>query len=214
MHIIELSKTGELNKQDRDLLLSLLNNHGVIVVPTDTSYGLAARVDDRKSLNTLFALKGRDMKKTVSMVVSGRAQAQKYAEVSCKPTALWKAFLPGPLTLVLWSKITALPYLLREDKTVAIRAIPTKCVNQLLRKLPVPLTITSANKSSLPDIYSLKQFQDQYKSGKLPDAFINAGKLKKQKPSTVVSAKKGEEIEVLRTGPISKKQINDVLNSH
>ena len=128
--------------------------------------------------------------------------------------AIWRAFLPGPLTLVVWSKVKKLPFIRRDDNTIALRYIPTPVVNQLLRVLDVPVTITSANRGGKEDVYSLEEFKKQYKNGTLPEAFIDAGKLKKQKPSTVVSALKGEEVVVLRKGPISQKAINEAIKKH
>jgi len=211
MKIFTLQKDGKLSKGDRDEVIEIFNNHGLVVVPTDTSYGLAAKIDDEKALKKLVNVKGRQKGKTMSMVVKGQSQALVYGVVSCKPKALWKAFLPGPLTLVVWSKVKKLPLIRRDDNTVAIRSIPTPVVNQLLRKLDVPVTITSANRGGKEDVYSLDAFKKQYKNGTLPEAFIDAGKLKKRKPSTIVSALKGEEVRVLRKGPISEKQIQQAL---
>lgn len=212
METLSLNSQGKLTKSDLDQVASLLKKGGTIVVPTDTSYGLAAIVTKKKGVESVFRLKQRDKSKTVSMVVASQSQALEYGVVSCKPKALWKAFLPGPMTLVVWAKKT-IPMVTRSDKTIAIRKIDTPVVNQILRSIGQPITITSANKSGKPDIYSLNEFLSQYKITK-PDYFIDAGKLKKTKPSTIVSAKKGEPVEVLRLGPISKKRIEDALLKH
>ncbi len=215
MNVYQLQKDGKLSKSDRDEVVSILNNHGIIVMPTDTSYGLAAKIDDEKALKKLVKVKGREKGKTMSIVVKGQAQALKYGVISCNPKALWKAFLPGPLTLVVWSKVKKLPLIRREDNTLAIRFVPTPVVNQILRAIDTPVTITSANRGRKTDVYSLDEFKKQYKNGTLPEAFIDAGKLKKQKPSTIVSALKGEKVIVLRKGPVSEKQIKQAIkNSH
>ena len=212
MEIIKISSGAKLNKEELSQVTKVLNKGGVIVVPTDTSYGLAARIDNQKGLEKIFILKGREKKKSISMAVRSRAQALKYCVISCKPIALWKEFLPGPLTLVVWSKKKTLPYLQREDGTIAIRQVPTAMIDQILRALPVPITITSANKSGKGDIYSLKEFKAQYKKAPFPDIFIDAGRLKKRSPSTVVSVKKSEPVYVIRKGPITEKQIMKIIN--
>lgn len=211
----KLTKEKKLSKHDLTEVLRILSKGGVIVVPTDTSYGLAALINKKPGLEKIWKMKGRQKEKTVSMAVRGQSQALEYGVVSCKPKALWKAFLPGPLTLVVWSKKAKLPYIRRNDNTLAIRQIPTAFFKQLLRSVPVPVSSTSANLSGKKDIYSLKEFLAQWKDAKLlPDAFINAGVLPKRKPSTVVRALKGEDIVVLRKGPISEKQIREALEKH
>jgi L-threonylcarbamoyladenylate synthase len=213
MKVFSLQSDGKLSKADRDEIITFLDNHGVVVMPTDTSYGLAAKITDKQAIKKIYQLKKREATKTLSMAVSGRAQALKYGVVSCKPTSLWKAFMPGPLTLVVWAKGKAIPFITRKDKTVAIRQVPTPVVQQILRSLSVPITITSANRSARNDIYTLTAFKKQHGS-KLPVAFIDAGTLKKVKPSTIVSALKGEEVAVLRDGPIKSKQIKQALSKH
>lgn len=212
MKIFKLQDDAKLTKQDRDEVAAILKKGGVAVVPTDTSYGLAAMVNHKKALARLFKMKGRVKEKTASMAVRGRSQALEYGVISCKPTALWKKFLPGPLTIVVASKKKNLPYVRRGDGTIAVRCVPTEVVHQLLRVLPAPVTITSANRAGKKDIYSLEDFSSMYKSGMLPDVFIDAGRLKKREPSTVVKAVKGQDIEILRPGPISKAQIFKALN--
>lgn len=213
MKVFKLNHAEKLTPADLKEAVRLLEKGEVLVIPTDTSYGLAARIDRPNALKKVFAVKGRETEKTLSMAVASLAQANKYGVISCKPKALWKAFMPGPLTLVVWSREKKLPFVRRDDGTVAIRHVPTPAVRQLLRAVGVPLTITSANRSGREDVYSLKAFQEQHKNGTLPSAFIDAGGLRKRKPSTVVSAKKGEPVAVLRRGPIASKMIFDVIEN-
>lgn len=209
MKVFVLNKEGRLSANDKAEIVTMLRQGQVIVVPTDTSYGLAALVSNQKAVEKVFRLKGRAKQKTVSIAVRSREQALEYGRISCKSTKLWRAFLPGPLTLVVESKIKR-AYLVRHDNTVAIRRLATKSVNQLLRDLPAPITITSANRSGKKDIYSVEQFKAQYRGKTLPDAFINAGKLPKSELSTVV--KVNDRMEIVRQGAISRKQIEKALN--
>src|SRR5690606_538723 len=178
-----LNKLGRLAGKDLAQVVSLLRRGEAVVLPTDTSYGLAVRVDRPGALKNAFSLKGRARAKTVSMAVRSKAQANAYGRFSNEVETLWKAFLPGPLTLVLPSRKRRFPYVRREDGTIAIRYLPTPCVKQILTKLPVPISITSANKSGMQDIYSHEQFLRQYQRGKLPAAFVDAGRLPKRNPS-------------------------------
>lgn len=210
---IKLDKSKKISDADLRRIVSVLQKGDVVVLPTDTSYGLAGLVSKPKAVKKVFDIKGRPTKKTVSFVVRSMAQAKEYGRISCKPTKVWKEFLPGPLTLVVEAKDKGknIPMITRkEDNSVAVRYIDTPVVMQILRKLDAPLTITSANVSDKPDIYSFEEFERQHKKNKhQAKFFVDAGKLEKNKPSTIVSFIDG--VQVLRSGKISK---NDIIKSY
>lgn len=75
---------------------------GLLAYPTETSWGLAARIDSPRAVASLRAFKGRDADKPLSLLVSGEAAlAARGAFVGDAARALMRAFWPGPLTLVL-----------------------------------------------------------------------------------------------------------------
>src|SRR5690349_17248190 len=74
---------------------------GVVALPTDTIYGVAASVGAPQAVVRLFALKARDAAKPVALLVADAAQAATVAEVPPAAAALAEAFWPGALTLVL-----------------------------------------------------------------------------------------------------------------
>ncbi len=81
----------------------------------------------------------------------------------------------------------------------------------LAKILKYPITATSANVSGQADCYSADEVIEQFKKQKYrPDIIINAGKLLKRKPSTLVKIE-GKDLTILRQGPISEKQIRKLL---
>lgn len=207
MKVFRLKQDDKLTTADLKEAAAILKRGGIIVVPTDTSYGLAALINKPASVQRVFSLKGRSSKKTVSMAVRSKAQAGRYARFSAAHEKLWKDFMPGPLTLVMDARIRKLHPLLVKNGTLAVRLVPTPAVNQLLRSIGVPITITSANKSGRGDIYSYREFMKHYKHSPLPNAFIDAGQLKRAKPSTVVRISDNGKVDILRQGPVSKAAI-------
>jgi L-threonylcarbamoyladenylate synthase len=82
-----------------------------------------------------------------------------------------------------------------------------KIALDLAKFLKRPITATSANVSGKNDCYSAHEIISQFQNQKnKPDIIINAGTLPKRKPSTIVKIQ-NHNVEILREGPISKKQI-------
>lgn len=211
MKIFKLGKDKKLSKKNRDEVVLLLNKGGTVVVPTDTSYGLAALVTNKKAYDKVYQIKHRPHWKTFSMAVRGKSQALKYGKFSDQANRIWQTFMPGALTLVVNENPGLVDHLRNRDRTVSFRFVPTPAVNQLLKKLEAPFTITSANKSGEPDLYSYEDLLKQYKNDILPTAFIDAGELPQKPPSTVVRCTKEKGIEILRKGSISLKKINEAI---
>jgi len=180
-----------------------------VVYPTDTSYGLACDVTNAAALRRLYKIKGRSFNQPVHIVVPSLAFAAKAGEWSGPAKKLAKAFWPGPLSLVLplKAKDRYLKKLGSNTGTVGLRYPKHKLANDLARSLGRPITATSANRLGQPDSYSLADIMENFAGAKhKPDIIINAGRLPKRKPSTLVKVQ-AEEIKILRPGPITQKQI-------
>jgi L-threonylcarbamoyladenylate synthase len=193
-----------------DHAANVLKEGGIILFPTDTLYGLGADALNPEALKRLRALKGREEKKAISIVVADMAMAEKYAEVTPLARRLAERFLPGKLTLVLSAKGNLPEELTAGTGTVGIR-IPKHllCLN-IARELGRPYTATSANVSDRePELSAekiLAQFGDKAKEiGKV----IDMGELPESAPSTVVDAR-GEKPLVLREGAVSAEDIRSV----
>lgn len=127
---------------------AVLRAGGLVAVPTETVYGLAARADDGAAVARIYAAKGRPSFNPLIVHVSGAVQAATLAEVSPLAAALMAAFWPGPLTLVLplrpgapvASLVTA------GLATIALRC-PAHPVMQALIAEVGPLAAPSANAS-------------------------------------------------------------------
>ncbi|MFM9841489.1 MAG: L-threonylcarbamoyladenylate synthase, partial [Dongiaceae bacterium] len=81
--------------------ITVLNAGGIVAVPTETVYGLAARAGDGAAVARIYAAKGRPSFNPLIVHVSGAAQAAELVEIDAVAAALMAAFWPGPLTLVL-----------------------------------------------------------------------------------------------------------------
>jgi len=190
--------------------VEVIKNGGLVVLPTDTVYGLACDATNPVAVAKVFFVKVRPMSQPLSIAVGNFKHIYKYVgniPVSAKKLA--KKFLPGPITLV-FKKSSIIPDIVtagRDD--VAIRVPDCKFVLMLLRYLNSPIVLPSANIHNKPS--PIKAHQVLKILNSKVDLIIDGGKTKYGKESTVVSCI-GKKIKILRTGAISEKEIFSALS--
>ena len=197
-------------QSDVGIVINILKNDGVVSVPTDTVYGICARVHSSKAFNKLVEVKNRPSNKNFPVMCSDIEQIKSIGIVDEKTEKLIHAFMPGPITLVLRKKTEAFGYInnggLRESDEIAVRMAPSSFLKEVIAGVGSPLFMTSANKSgmdvckSLDDIERLCPDLDGMVEG---DVSFGAA-------STIVDCT-GEEIKIQRDGPISKEQVMEVI---
>jgi len=188
--------------------VKIIKQGGVVMYPTDTAYGLGADIASREGIKKILKIKGRPKTKTLSLIAGSTEMTGRYVEWTPMGKKLARKFWPGPLTLVLESRITNLEsrisrkHIVKQRK-IAIRVPDNKIAQMISRELGRPITSTSANISNHPECYSVAEFLNQAIGNKwLPDLILDAGNLPKRKPSTIVDAIK-DQIIVIRKGEIN-----------
>ena len=124
----------------------MLNAGGLVGLPTETVYGLAARADIDDAVASIFRAKGRPTGHPLILHISDISELDRYA-VDVPPTALTLArhCWPGPLTLLL-HKSNAVSHLVTGDReTVAIRIPANDCARQIIEQCGHALAAPSAN---------------------------------------------------------------------
>ena len=172
---------------------------GVVVYPTETLYGLGANALDVQAVYRVFEIKGRDITKPISLAFRDLKHARKFVHLIPAAEKLAEKFLPGPLTLIVNSKIV-FDEILGGDK-ISIRIPDHPVAQALLNQTKFPITATSANLSGGKDPVEFKDVLEQL--GDKIDLVLDAGKCKYGKPSTVVDAT-SDELKIVREGVISK----------
>jgi len=190
----------------------------IVAYPTDTSYGLACDPTNSKALRKFYNIKSRG-NKPVHVVVPSLAYAKKIVVWNRIATKLSKKFLPGPLTIILPLRRNTgyLRQFSAASGFLGIRFSKNQITLDLVKALGRPIPATGANPSGQKaggvDSYTAKQVYDQFKKQKhKPDIIIDAGTLPRRKPSTLVKID-GNQIHILRKGPISERQIRNQLTS-
>ena len=223
MVIIDYQK--KLHKQIINACVLALKQGKVIAYPTDTSYGLAVDAGSVRAIKKLYQIKGRNFNKPLHVVVPSLAYAKRIVIWNKAMEKLSHRFWPGALTLIAVLKVSArggsasggkskkLKVLSANTGTIGLRMPKNNIAQDLAKNLGRPITATSANVSGQADCYSAGDIIGQFKNQKYkPDIIINAGKLPKRKPSTLVRVF-DDVVKVLRQGPVTEKQILKSLRS-
>lgn len=205
MRIIGINKNN-LNSTITEAKNIILND-GLIIYPTETVYGLGANAKSVKAVRKVFAVKGRKYNKPISITLHSIKEAEKIVEWNKYAEKLARNFLPGPLTLILKLKVKFPKRLTCGEDKIGIRIPDHPITLELIKRLKVPVTATSANISGGKAPINAKEAIRQI-GGKV-DLVIDAGVCKYKKPSTVIDLTGKPRI--LRVGVISKKEIDKVL---
>jgi L-threonylcarbamoyladenylate synthase len=121
-----------------------MSRHGVIALPTETFYGLAADPHDEEAVARVFAIKGRETGKALLVVAANIAQVRELADLDETRRVALAAAWPAPVTVVL----PARGQLAAAAETVAVRVPDHALLRALLARVG-PLTATSANRSGV-----------------------------------------------------------------
>lgn len=187
--------------------IGALEAGNLVAFPTDTVYGVGALVHDPESIGKLYVIKERDPVKAIPILVGSIPDLdQVSSNINQTARRLAKTFWPGPLTLVV-PRHPALPEIISPYPTVGVR-MPDHPTALNLLGLTGPLAVTSANLSGEPSSRTAEEVMAQL-SGRLP-LVLDGGRTPGGQPSTVVDCTRSD-LTLLRPGPISMDQLNQVL---
>ena len=216
MNVSETGNTSAAPGQDIDSAARLLRGGGVVAIPTDTLYGLAADAFNADAIERVFAIKERPDGMALPVLLSDIGQLSSVArELPEGVGALAERYWPGPLTLVLRRSPDLPLRLTAGGDTVAARVPAHPVPRELARLLRRPITGTSANVSGAADPRSLDELRLQV--GGRVDCLITVGPAPAGTASTIVDLSgvdlSGETPRLIREGAIPFADIEAILNS-
>ena len=177
-------------------VVQVLKDGGVVAYPTDTIYGIGCDIFNKRAMEKIYRIKGRDKKKPMSFVCSDLSHISQFAKVSNYAYRIMKRLLPGPYTFVLEASSSVPRLVSTKRRTVGIRIPDSEIALSIVRDLGNPIISTSANMSGENIISDPFQIEDLF--GSQLDAVIDGGKLSGN-PSTVIDLS-GDAPAVLRLG--------------
>jgi len=205
---MKISKINQKNfKEILKIAVNSIRKGKIIICPTDTVYGLVCDATNEKAVKKLFKIKKRPKEKAIPIFVKDIKMTKKIAQIDKRRGKILKKVWPGKVTVVLkQTRLRPSGFGGRrkiklygvEKKTIALRIPKYKLVNELLKKLNLPLSGTSANISGKPPSIKIKEIIKQFKNQKYqPDLILDSGNLKSSRPSTVIDLT-GKKIKILR----------------
>ncbi len=191
-------------KRKIDKIVSLLrDNDGVVVLPTDSIYGIMVATGNKKGLDRIFRIKKMPRNQHLSIICSDIEMASHYARgISNQIFRLMRRVLPGPYTLI-FQATREVPKILQNQKgTIGIRIPDNKILQAVIEELQAPLISTSVH---LQDKWYNDPAAIDLDIGKQVDLVVDGG-IFPVEPSTIIDAQTGDPI-LVRQG----KGILDIL---
>lgn len=183
-------------KKFDDKIITILQNGGVGVLPTDTIYGLSTVALNERAVEKIHKLKGRDSSKPLIVLIANTAQLSELGldEKHSEPV---KEYWPGPLSLEFDASNAPL-WLHRKSSFFAVRLPKDEKLCRLIEKIG-PLVSTSANLQGQEPAKSIKEAKKYF--GDRLDFYIDVGELEGQS-STLVKLEDGQ-LKVIRPGALN-----------
>lgn len=179
----------------------------LIVYPTDTVYGIGADIYNEVAVKNLYLAKRRPFDMALSVAVADRKMMESVAILNETADKLIKAFLPGPLTIIIKKNPEVPDIVTAGSQKVGIR-IPDHPIALEIARRSGPIVATSANIHFQPDAIDIGMATAAL--GNSVSTYIDAGHSPSGKPSTIIWIK-DKEYEIIRQGPITEDMIKEVL---
>lgn len=193
-----------------EVCADIIKSGGLVAFPTETVYGLGADATDKNAAAKIYAAKGRPSDNPLIIHVAAPEDAERYAYTSQTYYKLAKAFMPGPLTVILPKKDTVPSEVTGGLDSVAVRCPSHALAHALIDVAGVAIAAPSANLSGSPSP-TCGEHVIADMNGKI-DAIIDGGACEIGLESTIVKLD-GDKAILLRPGAITADALACVCES-
>jgi L-threonylcarbamoyladenylate synthase len=183
---------------------------GIVGLPTETVYGLAACALDQSAVAKVYAVKARPTTHPLIVHLSPEADVSTWGVFTADALLLARAFWPGPLTLLVERTALVPDWVTGGRDTVALRVPSHPIAIELLRAVDTGLVAPSANKFGKVSPTTAQHVRDDL--GDSVDLILDGGSCDVGVESTIVECL-GDSVVLLRPGLISAEQIQNVVQS-
>jgi L-threonylcarbamoyladenylate synthase len=189
----------------------ILRAGGLVAVPTETVYGLAARADSYAAVDAIYSAKGRPKFNPLIVHVANIGDARQLARFDARAERLAKAFWPGALTIVLPHRedTPLAPAVTAGLPTVALRCPRHPVMRALLAAAGVPLAAPSANRSGAVSPTSAAHVAASL--GGTLDCILDGGSCEAGIESTIIALRPDGSWQLLRPGPITEDELTGLV---
>lgn len=189
----------------------ILRGGGLVAVPTETVYGLAARADSAEAVAAIYRAKGRPDFNPLIVHVPSLEAARRYAEIDERAALLAKRFWPGPLTMVVRARADSpvVPAVTAGLPTIALRSPAHPVTRALLKTLDLPVAAPSANLSL--GVSPTMPAHVAASLGENCPPILDGGRCEAGLESSIVALREDGAWSLLRPGPIGADEVADLL---
>ena len=195
----------------REAAAAVVSSGGLVAIPTDTVYGLAARRDDDRAIERLIALKGRPTDKGIALLLADPEQAAEVGHLTSVAESLARALWPGGLTLVVPARrdVRLAAAVIGAGGTVGVRVPDHPCPRRVAAVVG-PIATTSANISGEPEAGDAAAITELF--GEALDLIVDGGPVPGGRASTVVDCST-DVPRIAREGAIPAERIEAALRA-
>lgn len=202
-----------LSVKEKDAIekcIDVLASGGLLVVPTDTFYGVIGDATREHVIFNLFLLKKRSQKKPFPIFVKDIAMARHYAYISDSKAQFLQKIWPGQITVLLYHKEKLPSLLTTRAHSIGIRIPDHPFLQKLLAQIDTPLVQTSANVSGDAPAKNIEDVKRYFQHSRMkPECVIDGGEIS-HPASTVIDFTRNTPI-IVRTGLVSKTELDRLL---
>lgn len=191
--------------QDIEQAIEVLKEGGIVMLPTDTAFGIGCRIDDEKAIRRLFKIRKRPWTQATPVLVDSVEMAQEYLLPIPKDVKdeFIKPYWPGALTIILYCNKAKVPALVRGGgKTLGIRIPNHTTARRIIKSVGVPILGPSANFHGEKTPYSFSDLNPKLIS--LVDYVLHGETSNLGKVSTVIDCSE-KPWRIIRQGAIKLK---------
>lgn len=202
---------NNIDKEELNKVINVIKNDGLVLIPTETVYGIAANALSDDACKKIFIAKGRASDNPLIVHVSDKDMIKRLVKnVNSIEEKLIDAFMPGPFTLILEKKECISNVASAGGSTIGIRMPSNNIINTVIKESNVPLAAPSANISGRPSGTCINDILEELKNR--VDVVIDGGRCNIGIESTVVKVINNVPT-ILRPGFITEKDIENVVGS-
>lgn len=189
--------------------VSALASGELVIIPTDTVYGVACRADDEQAVRALFAAKRRPLSKPLPLLLRDAGALDSVSsELPDRVRKLAKALWPGPLTLVVRKSAAVSDLVTAGQATVGVRVPNLPLATAVLAACDFPVAVTSANISDEQPAVAVEELPVELLEAVA--IVLDAGRCPGEVPSTVVDVTTVPP-RILRQGPVTEADIESAM---
>jgi len=194
-----------------DAAVAAAERGAVLVLPTDTVYGVGADAFQPDAVAAVLAAKGRGRQMPPPVLIpSVRTVDGLGRDVPASGRALMEAFWPGALTVIVWAQPSLAWDLGDTNGTVALR-VPAHPAALALLERTGPLAVTSANLTGQPAATTAEGAREQL--GDSVAVYLDGGDAPLGVASTIVDAT-GDLLRIVRAGGVSREELVEIVGEH